>query len=450
MMRWMAWLTAAVALSATTAGASVQAGPPDAVIRNVNIVTLDERGVMADAAVVVRDGRIAEIIDAAVAPAAARVINGQGGWLMAGLIDAHVHYQTNPELAGYLRYGVTTVLSLGSRSPQLEGMIEARRRQGAEDLVGAHLYGTGPAVANGQAIENPDDVPAYLDRLQTDGAGFVKVYNGISQPVFERLVQEARARNMGIFGHMPRGFPVAQALTGGLNVLAHMEELFFTEFGGPRDADLDAMAPDWAPDLSKVEPLLDLIAENDVIIIPNLAISAGYAGLWRDEGIELSAPDMAYWPEDIASGWREGNYSHRPNIERRIMREQIKYPLIRLLTYRAQQRGILLLTGTDAPLPPMYPGRSLHQELRLLVAAGLTREQALRAATVNGGIAVSRYVDRNACIGVIRPGCEADLVLLRANPLEDIRNTEGVIGVMTDGHWYLRDELDELARPVRP
>jgi imidazolonepropionase-like amidohydrolase len=130
-----------------------------------------------------------------------------------------------------------------------------------------------------------------------------------------------------------------------------------------------------------------------------------------------------------------------------MQREEIKAPLIRTLTYRAQNKGILLLAGTDVGLPALYPGRSLHQELFLMVSAGLTNEQALTAATVNGGIITKRYVDSKTCIGSVREGCEADLVLLRTNPLENIRNVGSIVGVMSDGKWYLRETLDRLALP---
>jgi len=175
-----------------------------------------------------------------------------------------------------------------------------------------------------------------------------------------------------VFGHIPRRFSSEYSLTHGLNVVAHMEEFFFTTFEGPRDRDLDAMAPDWMPDYGRIDPILDLAAAHGVAIVPDLVASFTFQSLWADEDRAISTPDLAYFSLEDAKAWRSRNYSRRDRIELRMMRAQIKYPLIRVMTYRAQRRGILLLAGTDAPLPGVFPGRSLHEELRLLAAAGLT------------------------------------------------------------------------------
>jgi len=418
-------------------------------IRNVNIVTLDERGVLAGASVVVRDGRIEAILATGqAAPAGATEIDGANGFLIPGLIDAHVHYQSDSQLTNFLRYGVTTVFSLGTRG-SLEPILTARRRLADGTLVGAHLYATGPSIANHRTLATPAKVEPFLAEMAEDRFEFIKVYNEIPQDVFDAVVAGARRRNMAVFGHMPRRFPPEYALSHGLNVLAHMEELFFTTFEGPRDRDLGRLTADWIPDQARIDPILDLIAANNVAIIPNLVAPFTFQKLWEDGGGLLSSPDADYLDTATREQWRaelQGSIGRLP--PQWIMREQIKYPLIRLLTYRASQKGILLLAGSDASIRGVYPGRSLHQELRLLVAAGLTPEQALRTATINGGIATRRFVDRNACIGTVQVGYEADLVLLRANPLEDIRNCDSIVGVMDDGRWHSREALDTLARPA--
>src|SRR5205814_507858 len=142
------------------------------------------------------------------------------------------------------------------------------------ELVGAHLYATGEAIANHIQLNTPVEVEPFLTRLhEQNGLEFVKVYNEIQQDVFDAVVAGAHRRGMGVFGHMPRRFPPQYTLTHGLNVVAHMEEFFFTEFQGPRDRDLDTFSPDWTPDYSKINPILDLVAENHVAIIPNLVAS---------------------------------------------------------------------------------------------------------------------------------------------------------------------------------
>jgi imidazolonepropionase-like amidohydrolase len=439
----IALIAAAFALTAAPAWAQSRT-----VIGNVNIVTLDERGVIESGAIVIRDGKIERVLDPGQrTPRGAAVIDGQGGYLIPGLIDAPVHFNRENELASYLRYGVTSVLSLGDPEDTIEALIAARRRQAAGELTGAHLYATGRTIANHVRIETVAEVEPYLDWLEANGFEFVKTYNEIPQPVFDAVVDGARRRDMGVFSHMPRSFTPEYSLTHGINVVAHMEEFFFTTFEGPRDRDLEAMRPDWMPDYARIDPILDIAAQNDVAIIPNLVASDVFRSLWVDESRALDIPDLEnIHPEDAAL-WRQYNYARRPQQALRQRREQIKYPLIRTMTYRAQQRGVLLLAGTDAPLPGIFPGRSLHQELRLLVAAGLSNEEALRAATINGGTAVRRWVDADTCIGAISPGCEADLVLLSANPLDDVRNAQAIVRIFADGRAYTPEELEALARP---
>lgn len=439
-----AMIACAVALSAPAANAQTA---PRTVVSNVNIVTLDDRGIIASGSVVVANGHIERILHTGErAPRNATVIDGAGGYLIPGLIDAHVHFEAENELAAYLRYGVTTVFSLGDPQEYIEPLIAARRHQAEGTLVGAHLYATGMIIANNIQINSVAEVEPYLDLLQRQGFEYVKIYNEIPQDVFDAVIAGAHRRGMGVFGHMPRRFPPEYTLTHGLNVVAHIEEFFFTTFHGPRDRDLPGLAPDWTPDYSLIDPTLDLVAQNNVAIIPNLVASYTFQNLWADEGRTLDLPDDAVLDRETSAQWRQYNYSRRDQQRFRQIREQIKYPLLRTMTYRAQRRGILLLAGTDAPLPGLYPGRSLQEELRLLVAAGLTNEEALRAATVNGGIATRRWVDHNACIGVIQPGCEADLVLLRGNPLEDIRQTEAIQWVMADGVRHTPEELAQLSR----
>lgn len=447
-MQRITTILAATAFACLTGASASAQAPTRTIIQNVNIVTLDERGVIEGGAIVVRNGHIESILRAGQhAPRGATVIDGQGGYLIPGLIDAHVHYNTETELAGYLRYGVTTVLSLGTPSDQIESLLNARRRQANDEFVGAHLYATGQAVANHVQLRTAPEVEPFLTTmLDGEHLDYIKTYNEIPQDVFDAVVAGARRRGVGVFGHMPRQFAPEYTLTHGLNVVAHMEEFFFTTFQGPRDRDLDALSPDWTPDYARIDPILDLAAANDVAIIPDLVASFTFQNLWADEERVLAEPEMNYFSAEDADGIRHFNYSHRDNIERRMLREQIKYPLIRTMTYRAQQRGVLLLAGTDAPIPGVFPGRSLHEELRLMAAAGLTREQALRTATINNGTAVRRWVDHNTCIGVIQPACEADLVLLRGNPLEDIRQTQAIVGVMEDGRWHTPEELEARAR----
>ena len=441
------WLALA-ALSSVSAPAS---SAPPVVVREVNVVTLDSRGVIESASVVARNGKIDAILaKGEKLPADATVIDGSGKYLIPGLIDAHVHFEAEKELTSFLRYGVTTVFSLGTRDPDMPAMLKAMERQRNGAFVGAHLYATGPSIANHRKIGSAAEVSPFFDYLRANRLSFPKVYNETSQPVFDEVVRQAKTRKMGVFGHLPRRFPIEYSLTHGLNVVVHMEEFFFAKFNDQvTDSALPRLRPDWRPDYNAVYPLLRLARDNQVAIIPNLVASHIFRNWWVDEDKELAIEDAQYLDAEVREGWRKYNYSRRNMPALRQLREEIKYPFISAMTYRAQQEGVQLLAGTDSPIPGAYPGRSLHQELRLLVAAGLSNEQALKAATINAGDVSKRMIDPATCIGAIQVSCEADLVLIDSNPLDDIRNTAAIAGVMADGRWHSKAELDRMVASAR-
>jgi hypothetical protein len=416
------------------------------VIRNVRLIPMTDEGVVEGRAVVVRDGRIARIVadEPGAWPDDATVIDGEGGFLLPGFIDTHVHYRPQAEFVNYLAYGVTTVLGLGQSTRDLEGIRSLQRDIAAGDAPGPRIYTTAETVANHIQLDSPQAARAFVQRLDKQGYDYAKVYNNISRDVFDAIVDEAAKHDLAVFGHIPRNFPVEHSLSGGLDVIAHAEEFYFTHFQGPRDQDLENFDGSQLPDLDRAQAVIDLMVEHEVALIPNLTFTFAQMKFWDDEDAMLAEAEAAFLHPDLLESWARTNSARRPQANKRILRERIKYGLICEFTRRAHEAGVLLTTGTDAPVPGVFPGRSLHSEMRQLVMAGLTYEQALSAATRNGGELVSRHVDREARIGQIVEGYEADLVLLSHNPLEDLRHTQSIEGVMTDGRWYPRAELDRL------
>jgi hypothetical protein len=204
------------------------------------------------------------------------------------------------------------VLSLGDSEDRIEPLLATRRRQAAGELTGAHLYATGRTIANHIRIETVAEVEPYLDLLQSRGFEYVKTHNEIPRDVFDAVVAGARRRGMGVFGQMPRNCPPEYTLSHGVNVIAHMEEFFFTFFAGPRDAALESMQPDWTREYSRIDPILDIAARNDVAIIPNLVASDTFQNLWVDESRTLDLPDLASLaPEGAAICWRTSGEPRR-------------------------------------------------------------------------------------------------------------------------------------------
>ncbi|GAB4520619.1 MAG: hypothetical protein Tsb0010_04930 [Parvularculaceae bacterium] len=424
------------------------AGGGISVIRNVNVLPMDAPRAIEHAAVLIRDGVIAAVgPDAEItAPEDAQEINGQGGYLAPGLIDAHMHYRHDDEFLNYLAWGVTTVLGLGQPLSEVDAIrrMQAEIRAGRE--IGPEIYTTAGTIANHIQLETPQEGRDYVRRLAADGFDFVKIYNNIPQPVFDAVVDEAARHGLSVFGHIPRNFPTEYSLANGLDVVAHAEEFYFTYFGGPRDQQLDEFDGSNIPDLDRAQAVIDLMLAHDVALIPNLVFTYEQMKFWDDEAAVLSEPEMAFLHPSIAGVWGPGNSARRANPQKRMLRDRIKYNLIHEFTRRAHDAGVLIAAGSDAPLPGVHPGKSLHSEMREFIKSGLDDFEALAAATRDGGRLVAKYVDRQARIGQIAVGYEADLILLERNPLEDIRNSATILGVMSDGLWRPAETFDAMRR----
>jgi tetratricopeptide (TPR) repeat protein len=158
--------------------------------------------------------------------------------------------------------------------------------------------------------------------------------------------------------------------------------------------------------------------------------------LWGD-------PEFPFLHPATASMWKGGNINRRSNIENFILRGQWKYDLLQRLTSDFQKAGILQVIGTDASLPGLFPGKAAHRELTELIKAGLSNFEALSIGSRNAGEFVRRYIDEDARFGQVLPGYRADLVLLDANPLEDVRNARVVSGVAVNGRYFDKSELEQ-------
>jgi len=448
-----AWLLALVA--AAFQPALAQDGDRFAFV-GVNVIPMDTERVLENQLVVVADGVIGSISDAVstAPPAGMRQIDATGRYLVPGLSDLHVHIRNQDELLNYVAWGVTTIMHLGG-SGQAGGQILAYRDEiRAGRMPGPNIYTTDrildgdPAIATGShSVRTGADARRIVRDLKAGGFDFVKIYNNLSQPVFAAIVDEAGRQGLPVFGHIPRNFDSLISLGSGLDAVAHTEELFFTYFGGPRNT--DNMDRSYTPDLDSLPALIDVLRSNEVAVMPDLCFAFGNLLMW-DSLNHLSAdPEYPYLHPNTASMWAGGNINRRSEIENFILREQWKYNLLQTLTLAFQQAGILQVIGTDTSLPGLFPGKAAHRELTEFTKAGLSNFEALSIGSRNAGEFVRRYIDPDARFGQVRAGYRADLVLLDANPLDDIRNARTVQGVAVNGRYVSRSQLDERRAGLR-
>ncbi len=373
-------------------------------------------------------------------PADALRIDGRGKFAMPGLIDAHVHLVhvsdfarvTGDELLPlFLAAGVTSVRSTGDEvvAATLVARFATRHPESSPRVFTCSpLLDADPPIHRdvGRAVTDPAQVPALLDDLQRWNISTLKIYAGTKRDIGRAIIEEGHRRGLLVTAHLG-AYPAQQAVADGIDCLEHIWSVFNYVIPGdlPKEPGhrgrLDLDNP-------LCEALVAELADRKVFVDPTLAVFRNMI-LLPDVAEVRDHPDNALAPKRLRDFWpiylaRTGCPQGGTLEDRR--REFAKYQELTGKLYRA---GVPLLVGTDAPEPQVTPGFSLHQELELLVESGLPPAAALRAATLHNA-AVLGQEDH---LGSLAAGKWADIVLLSANPLDDIRNTRSVELVIRSG-----------------
>jgi imidazolonepropionase-like amidohydrolase len=365
-------------------------------------------------------------------------------------VDFHVHLNDESELLSYLAYGVTTVVNLQG-SPEHLALRESVARG---EVLGPWIVTSGPILDGDPPIRDSPGTTVVADPAAAReavaaqaraGYDLIKVYNNLDPAALRAAVEEAEGQGLVVVGHIPRNPDRATALQktldAGMAMIAHGEEVFFTYLGGAGDASMGQGPQPVEP--ARIREAAQLVAEAGAAVTPNLSFIAMTARMLEDvEAVLEGHPESRYLSPAVRQTWREQNPTHRDDLDRFAAREAIKGPAVRALTLELQRAGVLLLLGSDASTPGLYPGWSAILELEELVGAGLTPFEALSTGTRNAGEFLMRNVPGARPIGTIEAGKAADLVLVEGNPLEDVSVMRDPAGVVLGGRWFPREDLE--------
>ncbi|HET9425795.1 MAG TPA: amidohydrolase family protein [Gemmatimonadaceae bacterium] len=440
-------------------GVACLAGCSDAggqVLAFTNVSVVDGRDSLPrpDQTVIVSGRRIVTSTAASSArvPAGARVIDGRGKYLIPGLWDMHVHTVTpgGRYLLGlYVANGVTGVRDMVSDWTAIGAW---RREITSGRLIGPRIVASGPYLEGGPSpiahilARTPDQGRAGVDSLVALGVDFVKVHGQLDPETYFAIARRARERGIAFAGHVSSAVGAAAASDSGQRSIEHM-------LGIPipcTAADSVSLAPRFS-----VQTLLGRCTSTD---LAPLYARLSRNGTWVTPTL-VAAVEISRWPSRDLPGDSLAGYL--PDSIKQFVREIFPMPAgipagadatgralfsKRLAQVMALHRaGVGILAGTDAPLRNSPPGFGLHEELLMLTRAGLSNIDALRAATSGP----ARYFGMDS-LGTVEAGKVADLVLLDANPLDDIRNTRRIAAVMANGRLIEGRERSRLLVPKDP
>jgi imidazolonepropionase-like amidohydrolase len=429
--------------------------PSAVLIKGATLIDGTNNPPISDTDILLEGDRIRQIgqLDDVSLPSGAQIIEAQGKYVIPGLIDMHVHYDKPWLHRLYLANGVTTVRDLGSA---IERMTTLRQEIAVGNILAPRLFISGmpinPRTVKAMGLESSAAMALKLAEAGVDG---IKV-TGYSAEELREIVRVAHSHGLEVYGHTgPTRQPGASgpgprsAVQVGLDGIEHGTSVLegSLEREIPLPADYNPQNWDhqfrywylpmnqWVS-LKKLDELIGLMVENEVYFSPTL-ITFHRNFVVKGTGEWEADPAHQYIPEDKPPPFGAFNAEEREQWRRNV-------ELMKQAVLKFQREGGLLIVGTDSP-GAVFPGWGVHQELELFVEAGLTPLEALQAATLNG----ARVLQKEQELGTVQVGKLADLLILDANPLENIAHTQRIHrviskGVVLDPEALLKDNLNQF------
>jgi len=403
-----------------------------------------------DTTVVITGDRISAIGDSSnlSLPAGAQVVDASGKFLIPGLWDMHVHWYSRDTFTLFIANGVTSVRQMFGNSD----LLRWRDQTAKGSLLGPRMVVASPIVdgpdpiwPNSIAVRNEEEGRKAVRRVKQWGADFVKVYALLPRDAYFGIADEAKQQGITFAGHVPNSVSPAEASDAGQKSIEHLTGILIacsdkeTEL---RDKLVKADSPEARGrvqtsaletyDEKKAADLIAHFVKNQTWQCPTLTVlrSNAYLG---DESFRRDGR-LRYIPRLLQQRWNFRVANHDSAVTKKVLQKQLE------IVGAMQRAGVPILAGTDTGNPFCFPGFSLHEELALLVIAGLTPVEALRSATLNP----AKFFGLDQTLGTIEQGKIADLVLLDANPLLDIRNTQKINAVVSNGRLFDRKALDKM------
>lgn len=450
-------LIALTSLSACSALISASKDTSSAVkyaITDVTIVDVEQGILIPGQTVLVVNDRIDQIgaQDKVKNPKDATIIDGKGLYLMPGLVDAHVHYYDAPVFGRVLlANGVLLVRDMGMPNEYilpLRDQLNSGEILGPEMVaMGAMLDGSSPAIPTiSISVSAPEQGRAAVQSQVSAGVDAIKVYSNLDQAVFLAIVDEAKKLGIQVVGHIPDTVYIEDAAVAGLDGIEHwfgFQKAIAKMLGDPVNLEHGWMSSqaEYLIRVGEVDPqaLQDFyhgLKTNGVMVDPTVVT---FKNLPNIDAFELqSVPHAEYISQELFSMWKTqwAGQTEFPDVFWQSWAQMVR---------QMNEAGIPLMVGTDLMCPGLVPGYSVHEEMAIWQEAGIPPADILRSAT----LVPMQFMGLSDRLGNIRAGRIASMILVRGNPLEDIRNAQQVESIFLRGQYFSHDDLARLLEEAK-
>lgn len=446
------------------------------VIKNVSVIDVKNNKTLNGRTVVIEKNRITAIGTKLSIPKDASILDGTGKCLIPGLWDMHVHSLRKERIPIYFpQFVANGIIGIRDMSTPLADfdLYKASIEKNGIVIRPHFIIACGPSI-DGQnnarpgvsmPVKNAEEARSMVDTLANHGVDFIKVYSMLSKDAFFAVINEAKKKKLNVVGHVPAFVSALEASDAGMKSMEHsygiLENCSGNESTIRKDVETAASNPNgptaWASvvrttdkayadyssnnefDKKKADILFSHFAKNGTWQCPTLVVRRSFA-MMNDSNF-ANDKRTRYIPKVDRDRWNPQTDLRNKDLNA----VEVEHRKIRLReesknVQRMKDAKVGLLAGTDLGNPFIFPGFSLHDELELLVEAGLSPLEALQTATINP----ARFFGMQDSVGSIERGKIADLILLNANPLQSISNTKKIAAVIVNGKLYQRKDLDRL------
>lgn len=429
-------------------------------ITDVTVVDVEKGALIPNQTVLIMNDRVDKIglQGEMPIPSDAQVVNGHGLYLIPGLVDAHVHYFDAPITGRVLiANGVLLVRDMGMPN---EYILPLRDELNQGKILGPEMIATGyildgdppmiPQISMG--IKTPEEAKMAVRKQADAGVDMIKVYSILEKDVFLAILAEADACGLKVVGHVPESIYIEDAAAAGLDSAEHwfgFEKIIARLLGEPVRLTFSGMSSQmhYFDRLDEVDPAMlekvyQNLRESGLTVVPTVVTFKNFPSQHTLEAANILHGE--YITSELFNIWRS-QWSGQSNIPESIWQNWAR------MVAGMHRSGIPLMVGTDLMVPGIVPGFAVHDEMEIWQEAGIPAVDILRSAT----LIPANFMGLGDRLGSIREGKTASMILLRGNPLQDIRNAQQIEGVFLRGVYYDREALDRfldeakaMAQPV--